>query len=117
MGSATARRFALVAVIALLAPLWWQPVTGSVELAGTVVLRIAAPAPSPAPAIRRNVSTGPWVFGSRPLQGRLVVAALLMALVALVPVGPWTGVVAVGAGPSSLIRRRHAISLRAPPSA
>lgn len=116
MGSATARRFALVAVLVLLGPAWCQPalVAGAADSAGTEVVRLAPTGSAPAPAIRRT-SAGWWLYGSRPDLGRALVALTAVVLLSLLRPVPWSTLQAVRAAPSALARRRHVISLRAPP--
>ncbi|MDQ3898337.1 MAG: hypothetical protein M3326_14025, partial [Actinomycetota bacterium] len=55
MSSATARRFALVAAIVLLLPVWWAagPSAGARDRPRAELVRPAAPAATPDVAVRR----------------------------------------------------------------
>jgi hypothetical protein len=74
----------------------------------------AAGAPS-APAIRRQVAAGWWMAGSRADHGRRVLVVGVVALLSLLLVVPWSILETRRSARSPLVRRRHAIALRAPP--
>jgi hypothetical protein len=69
------------------------------------------------PAIRRHDAGGWWSARARPDHSRKLFALGLLALLSLVRLVPWATVDAVLLAPSPLGRRRHVISLRAPPPA
>jgi hypothetical protein len=116
MGSATARRFALVAGMVLLASLGGLPgsTLGRVERSDGDLASPATSALAPVPAIRRHGAPASWPQQSQ-ARGLLAVAAA--ALLVLARLAPWGAVAAVQLAPSPLARRRHAIALRAPPLA
>lgn len=117
MGSATTRRFALVAAILLLAPVWCRssvPHT-SLEASGLAVVGLAPGGAGSVSAIRRHAADGWSRAAARPDQGRTAAALSLVGLLALMGLSPWATVRALLAAPSPLGRRRHVISLRAPP--
>jgi hypothetical protein len=117
MGSATIRRFALVAVILLLAPVWCRPsvATAALEAPGLAVVGLAPAGAGSVPAIRRQAGDGWSRAVARADQGRTVAALALVGLLSLMGLTPWATLRAVPAAPSPLGRRRHVISLRAPP--
>jgi hypothetical protein len=117
MRSATIRRFAIVAVMVLLAPVWARPApigpgarSSGATLAG--VTPVGAPA---APAIRGHVGGGWWAAAIRTDVGRRLPALAVLALVSLLLSVSWTSVAERRSAPSPLRRRRHVIALRAPP--
>ncbi len=115
MESATARRFALVAVILLLAPVWCRPsfAQRAVETPGLAVAGMAPAGSASFPVIRRHVGDG-WSRASGSLDHGRTVAALGPGLLSM-GLALWATLLAVLAAPPSLARRRHVISLRAPP--
>jgi hypothetical protein len=122
--SATLRRFALVAVLVLLVPAWGRPgpATGSLRAATSVLVRAAkaealsAPdAAAPAATMRRQAGGALGVSGARPDHRPALAALAFVALLALVRTPPWARRRASQRPPSSLVRRRYAIVLRAPP--
>jgi hypothetical protein len=125
MRSATVRRFALVAAVVLLAPVWARQaptarVVQGVEsaLVGAVAAdgTLAAPATAtPGAALRRQAGAGWGLSGTRADHGRAVAALALVALLSLLRPAPWARLRAAREAPSSLVRRRFAIALRAPP--
>lgn len=117
MGSATTRRFALVAVILLLAPVWCRPSVVRTALEGPVlaVVGLAPGGAGSVPAVRRHAADGWSRAATRPDHGRTAAALSLVGLLALMGLAPWATVRALLAAPSPLGRRRHVISLRAPP--
>ena len=117
MGSATLRRFALVAAILLLAPVWCRPSVADAapREPGPVLARMAKSGASAIPAIRRQAAGSLRSAGARPDHGRILVAWGLLGLLALIALAPWATLRAVRAAPSPCGRRRHLISLRAPP--
>ena len=117
MGSATTRRFALVAAILLLAPVWCRPsVARSVmEAPGLAVVGLAPAGAGSVPAIRRHAGDNWSRAAARPDHGRTVAALGLLGLLSVFGLTPWAILRAVPAAPSTLGRRRHVISLRAPP--
>jgi hypothetical protein len=117
MGSATIRRFAFVAAILLLVPAWCRPaaVAEAMERPGRALVGLAPAGPGTVPAIRRHAG-GHWLNSSlRADNGRALATVGLLALLSLIRLMPWATLVAVSTAPSSLGRRRHVISLRAPP--
>ncbi|HET7722653.1 MAG TPA: hypothetical protein VFK43_21990 [Acidimicrobiales bacterium] len=116
MGSATTRRFALVAAILLLAPVWCRPSVAprAVHASGLAVVGLAPAGAGSVPAIRRAADG--WSRAvARPDHGRTVATLGLLGLLSLIGLAPWATVRALLAAPSPLGRRRHVISLRAPP--
>jgi hypothetical protein len=117
MGSATVRRFALVAALVLLAPLWCRPAT--VARAGEgptpVLVRVDPTGTIPASAIRRHASVGWSTAGLRPLTGRSLLAVVVIALLSLFRLVRWATLDPLRSAPSALAPRRHVIALRAPP--
>jgi hypothetical protein len=118
MGQATIRRFAFVAAMLLMAPVWSQ--APAVARAGDttvgVVVGLTPGGAGGLPAIRRQDAGGGWASRARHDHGRCLLALGVLALVALVPYVPRTTFRTVLAAGSSLGRRRHVISLRAPPA-
>jgi len=116
MGSATIRRFALVAALLLLAPISCRPsVVVRAAENSVFVVGLTRSGGSAAPAIRRHTSTGWWMVASRADHGRDLMAVGVVALLSLLTLAGWGRVAAVRAAPSPLSRRRHVIALRAPP--
>ena len=117
MGSATTRRFALVAAVLLLAPAWCRPPVAqrAVEAPGLAVVGLAPGGPGAVPALRRHAADGWSRAGARLDHGRTVGALGLLGLLSLIGLAPWATLLAVLAAQPSLARRRHVISLRAPP--
>ena len=117
MGSATTRRFALVAAILLLAPVWCRPSVAqrAAEAPGPAVVGLAPGGPGSVPAIRRHAADGWSRAGARLDHGRTVGALGLLGLLSLMGLVPWATLRSVLAAPPSVGRRRHVISLRAPP--
>ncbi|HUR24191.1 MAG TPA: hypothetical protein VMZ73_10000, partial [Acidimicrobiales bacterium] len=116
-GSATVRRFAFVAALLLLTPAWCQSSLASapVDVSGHVLAGLSRGDAGPLPAIRRHDNGGMWSARARPEQSRKLFALGLLALLSLIRLVPWATVEAVLLAPSPLGRRRHVISLRAPP--
>ena len=117
MGSATIRRFALVAAMLLLVPVWCRPsvVERALEASGLAVVGLAPGGAGSVPAIRRHAGDGWSRAAARPDHGRTVAALGLLGLLSLMGLVPWATLRSVLAAPSLLGRRRHVISLRAPP--
>ena len=117
MVSATVRRAALVAAMVLLAPLGWlsESVQGPMERSEAVVARVVPPATPQGPAIRRQNNPGSWLFAFRSALGRGLLAVAVVTALALLHLAVWGRFTALPPAASSLVRRRHAISLRAPP--
>ena len=117
MGSATVRRFALVAAVLLLAPVWYRPLAvGVTHAAHPVTVGLAPGGGAQAPAIRRHAPGGGWwLHGPREEQGRKLAVLAVLGLVSLLSLVPWATATTARSAPSSLVRRRHTISLRAPP--
>ena len=117
MGSATIRRFAFVAAILLLAPAWCRPaaVAEAWERPGRALVGLAPAGAGTVPAIRRHASGAWWTAAARPEHGRALATVGMLALLSPTLLMPWAMFTAVRAAPSSLGRRRHVISLRAPP--
>jgi hypothetical protein len=117
MGSATIRRFALVAAMVLLAPLSFRPsvVVRAVQVPGTIVAGLPSDGSPASPAIRRHTA-GAWAMaGTRVDQARRLLGLGVVALLSLLVIGPWSILESRRSAPSPLVRRRHAIALRAPP--
>ena len=68
-----------------------------------------------APSIRRQASGGWWVTGTRVDPGRTLLALGIVVLLSLLRLVRWDTIDAARSAPSPLVRRRHAIALRAPP--
>jgi hypothetical protein len=119
MGSATVRRFAFVAALLLLTPVWCRSslVSGAVHVPGHVLSALSRGDAGALPAIRRHDAGGVWSGRARPEQSRKLFAFGLLALLSLIRLIPWATVEATLMAPSALGRRRHVISLRAPPPA
>jgi hypothetical protein len=119
MGSASIRRIAFVAALLLLAPIWCRPsaVAEALDAPGLAMVGLTPAGTGTVPAIRRQATGAWWTAASRPDHGRSIAAVGLMALFALLGLTAWAPVVAVSTAPASLGRRRHVISLRAPPPA
>jgi hypothetical protein len=119
MGSATVRRFAFVAALLLLTPVWGRSslAPGAVQLPGHVLSALSGGDAGALPAIRRHDADGLWSARVRLEHSRKLFAFGLLALLSLVRLVPWATVEAVLMAPSALGRRRHVISLRAPPPA
>lgn len=117
MGSVTIRRFAFVAAILLLAPAWCRPaaVAEVLERPGRALVGLTPAQSSTMPAIRRHATGAWWSAAVRADHGRALAAVGLAALLTLTRLLPWATLEAIGTAPSSLGRRRHIISLRAPP--
>lgn len=118
MRSATIRRLALVAAVVLLAPIWCRPaaVVPILDSSGAVLVGVAPTGGSSTPAIRRSPVAGWWVAASRSDHGRGPVAVGVVALLSILTLAGWAQLLPVRQAPSPLIRRRHVIALRAPPS-
>ena len=119
MRSATVRRFAFVAALLLMAPVWCRSslAAGAVEVPGHVLAGLTRGDTGTLPAIRRHDAGGVWSGRARPEQSRKLFAFGLLALLSFVRLVPWATVEVVRTAPSALGRRRHVISLRAPPPA
>ena len=117
MGSATIRRFAIVAAILLLSPVWCRSTVANraLETPGLALVGLVRGATGSVPAIRRQAGDGWSRAVARPDHGRAVAALGLLGLLSLLGLTPWATLRTVPAAPSSLGRRRHVISLRAPP--
>jgi len=118
MRYATIRRFALMAAVVLLAPTWCRPSAALPvqESAGVLLIGLAPSGGSSTPAIRRSAVAGWWMAASRADHGRSGLAGGVVALLSLLTVARWAPMAAMRSVPSPLIRRRHVIALRAPPS-
>ncbi|MEA2685979.1 MAG: hypothetical protein QOE93_1174 [Actinomycetota bacterium] len=101
----------------LLAPVWCATATGvqATETPTEVVLA-RAPGPVTTPLVRRPTVAGWWVYGNRADHGRGLVALAIVAVLSVLALVPWGRLAAVCSPRSSLVRRRHVIALRAPPS-
>lgn len=119
MRSATVRRFAFVAALLLLAPVWCRSsmASGAAEASGPVLAGLTRGDAGALPAIRRHDAGALWSARARLEQSRKLVALGLLALLSLVRRAPWATLRAARTAPSPLGRRRHVISLRAPPPA
>ncbi len=117
MGFATIRRFALVAAMVLLAPVWCRPavLVQPLESLRAPLAGLAPNGGSSMPAIRRSAVAGWWIAASRTDYGRGPVAVGVVALIALLTLAGWAPLLAMRSSPSPLVRRRHVIALRAPP--
>jgi hypothetical protein len=119
MGPATVRRFAFVAALLLLAPVWCSSswASSAAEVPGHVLAGLSRGNDGTLPAIRRHDGGGLWSARVRPEQSRKLFALGLLILLSLIRLAPWASVEAILLAPSPLGRRRHVISLRAPPPA
>lgn len=119
MGSAAIRRFAFVAALLLLAPIWCRPsaVAEALDPPGLAMVGLTPAGAGTVPAIRRQATGAWWTAASRPDHGRNLAVAGLLALFAVAGLTPCATLVAIRSAPASLGRRRHVISLRAPPLA
>jgi hypothetical protein len=117
MGSATTRRFALLAAILLLVPVWCRASVAhsAFDTHELAFIGPAATSPGSVPAIRRLTGDGWPRAGARLDHGRAVAALGLAGVLSLMGAAPWATLLAVRSAPPSLGRRRHVISLRAPP--
>lgn len=117
MRSATVRRFAFVAALLLLTPVWCRSSLAStaVDVPGPVLVGLSRGDAGALPAIRRYDAGTWWSARARPEHSRKLLALGLLALLSLIRLVPWATVEAVLLAPSPLGRRRHVISLRAPP--
>ena len=117
MRSATVRRFALVAALLLLTPVWCRSslASGAVDVPGHVLAGLSRGDAGALPAIRRHDAGGIWSARARPEHSRKLFALGLLALLSVIRLVPWATFEAVLMAPSPLGRRRHIISLRAPP--
>ena len=112
MGSATARRFALVAAMVVLVPVWFRAVS-AVDVpapADGLFVGMAVGSTAPAPVIRRIADSWP---SPSPAHGPA--SAAMAALLALLLLVRWAGSCATPRGVSPLALRRHVIALRGPP--
>jgi hypothetical protein len=118
MRSATIRRFAFVAAMLLLVPVWSQPSAANraLDRPGQALISLVPGPGAAVPAIRRQ-SMGSWWAAARADHGRIIAALGLVGILALVSLAPWATVGAALVAPAPLGRRRHIISLRAPPPA
>lgn len=116
MGLATIRRLAFVAAMLLLVPAWSKPAqaTKALDLSHRALVSLAPGLGTSVPAVRRQ-STGNWWAAARVDHGRTVVAVGLLGLLSLIALAPWAIMDAALVAPPPLGRRRHVISLRAPP--
>jgi hypothetical protein len=119
MRSAAVRRFAFVAALLLLAPAWCRSslASGAAEASGPILVGLSRGDAGTLPAIRRHDAGALWGARARLEQSRKLVALGLLALLSLFRLAPWAAVRATRNAPSPLGRRRHVISLRAPPPA
>ena len=117
MGSAAIRRFALAAAMLLLVPAWSHrpPAIRALERPGQALVSLAPGPGASLPAIRRQ-SGGTWWGAARPDHGRVLALLGLLGILSLIRLAPWAMVRAALVAPPPLGRRRHVISLRAPPS-
>jgi hypothetical protein len=117
MGSATIRRFALVAAMLLLVPVWSQPPAAdrALDRRGQALVSLAPGHGASLPAIRRQSAGSWWAAAARADHGRTMVALGLIGILSLLSLAPWAMVRAALVAPPPLGRRRHVISLRAPP--
>ena len=119
MGSAAVRRFAFVAALLLLAPIWCRPsaVAEALDSPGLATVGLSPAGAGAVPAIRRQGTGSWWTAAVRYDNGRSLAAVGLGALFSLLGLLPWATLVSTSALSPSLGRRRHVISLRAPPPA
>ncbi len=111
MGSAAARRFALVAALVLLSPVWFRAasVVHAPDRSDGLYVGMAQAGTSPVLVIRRHAGPSGGAAFRAP-------TATLVALVSLLLLVRWAAFAGAPAA-SPLIRRRHVIALRAPPAA
>lgn len=119
MGSATIRRFAFVVAILLLAPAWCQSsvVARAVGTPGRALVGLTPGGAGTVPAIRRQLPGDWWAAGARLGPVRTLATLGVLALMSVLRLVPWATLAAARSALSSLGRRRHVISLRAPPPA
>lgn len=117
MGSATARRFALVAAMVVLVPVWFRavPAVGAPAPSDGLFVGTTAASTAPAPAIRRIADSWPWAHGSSLASTHGPSVAAMAALLALLLPARWARFCAAPRGVSPLARRRLVIPLRGPP--
>lgn len=113
------RRFALVAVIALLEPLWghWASVPSVVvEASSGSVPAHAEIGTATVPTFRQHVEAAWRASNVRPEPGRVLVALAVLGLLSLLRLTPSTTLPSARRAAPSRARRRHVIALRAPPA-
>lgn len=119
MRLATFRRFAFVAIFALLEPLWGHSATTSTiadEASGASPLTHLSIGTAPVQTSRQHLEDAWQATSSRLDQSRVAVVLSVGALLWLLRLIPWTVLASVLTAGSSLIRRRYVIALRAPPA-
>ena len=117
MRLAILRRFALVAFIALLEPLWghWASVPSVViEASSESLLAHPEIGTATVPTFRQHVEAAWRASNDRPDPGRVLVILAVLGLLSFLRLTPWTALTARSA--PSLACRRHVIALRAPPA-
>ena len=112
MGSATARRFALVAAMVVLLPVWLRAVSAvdAPAPADGLFVGMAHASTVPAPVIRRIADSWP-----SSVSAHAPTPAAMASLLALVVLARWARFCADPTGASPLARRRYVIALRGPP--
>ena len=112
MGSATARRFALVAAMVVLAPVWFRAVSAvhAPEPSDGLFVGMAHASTVPAPVIRRIADSWP-----SSASAHAPTPAAVATLLALLVLARWARLCADPTGASPLARLRHVIALRGPP--
>ena len=115
----TFRRFAFVAVIAVMEPLWghWAALPRLVVEASTgTVPAHAEIATAAVPSFRQHVEAVWRASKERPATSRSLAALAFLAVLSLLRPTPWRTLITAQPAPPALARRRHVIALRAPPA-
>lgn len=115
----TLRRFAFVAVIAVMEPLWghWAALPRLVVEASTETVPAHAEIGTAAiPSFRQHVEAAWRGSKEQPATSRSVMALAVLAVLSLLRPTPWRTLVTARPAPPALARRRHVIALRAPPA-
>ena len=117
MGTAAIRRIAFVAVLFLLAPIWCRPspVVEAFDSSAIALVGLTPGGAGTVPAIRRHAPGAWWSTASRLEHGRTLAALGLLAMISALGLVLWARLDPTAPGSPAVGRRRHVISLRAPP--